>query len=204
MTKIYYLGGSPCSGKSTIAQHLAQKYNLFYFKVDDYLEKYKDMGAIRNDLICSKQKNMSSEEILMRDPALQCAEEFQFYSEVFNDIIGDLKKIHCESNIIAEGVVFCPELMKKIGIPINGYMALIPKPDFQITHYSQREWITYVLDGCSDKEKAFNNWMQRDILFAQRVEEDSKKSGYSCVINSGEKSIDELVTIVSSHFGLEG
>jgi len=36
----YYIGGSPCSGKSTIAEIAAEKYGLFYFKVDDFLEKY--------------------------------------------------------------------------------------------------------------------------------------------------------------------
>ena len=40
MKEIYYMGGSPCSGKSTAAEILAERYGLYYFKVDDYLEKY--------------------------------------------------------------------------------------------------------------------------------------------------------------------
>jgi hypothetical protein len=198
------MGGSPCSGKSTVAELLAQKYNLYYFKVDDFLEKYTDLGAARNDSICKKQKEMSPEETWMRDPVLQCAEEFQFYSEIFNDIIKDIKKIRCESNIIAEGAAFCPGLMKEIGIHVNEYMAVIPEPNFQIAHYSQREWVPFVLDGCSDKEKAFFNWMQRDILFAQRVERECKQEGYYYIVNNGEKSIEELAHAVSSRFGFEG
>lgn len=32
--EIYYIGGSPCSGKSTVAEALAQQYGLAYFKAD--------------------------------------------------------------------------------------------------------------------------------------------------------------------------
>ena len=39
MIDTYYIGGSPCRGKSTIAEILSKKYNLHYFKVDDYLDK---------------------------------------------------------------------------------------------------------------------------------------------------------------------
>lgn len=34
---IYFIGGSPCSGKSTVTEILSKKYDLYYFKVDDFL-----------------------------------------------------------------------------------------------------------------------------------------------------------------------
>ena len=52
---IYYIGGSPCSGKSTVAELLAAKYNLYYFKVDDFLDNYTQMGAAQGYDICKKQ-----------------------------------------------------------------------------------------------------------------------------------------------------
>lgn len=39
MINTYYIGGSPCSGKSTIAEILSKKYNLYNFKVDNFLER---------------------------------------------------------------------------------------------------------------------------------------------------------------------
>ena len=32
MINTYYIGGSPCSGKSTIAEIVSKKYDLYYFK----------------------------------------------------------------------------------------------------------------------------------------------------------------------------
>ena len=66
MKEIYYMGGSPCSGKSTAAEILAERYGLYYFKVDDYLEKYINDGAAAGMEICSRQSKMSPEEIWMR------------------------------------------------------------------------------------------------------------------------------------------
>lgn len=45
MKTICYIGGSPCSGKSTVAQALAERYGLTPFKVDDHLDALIDRGA---------------------------------------------------------------------------------------------------------------------------------------------------------------
>lgn len=62
--------------------------------------------------------------------------------------------------------------------------------------------VPYVLEGCSDKEKAFSNWMNRDILFAQEVQQQCNEEQYVSIINDGYIELDELVDIVVSHLGL--
>ena len=37
---LYLIGGSPCSGKSTIAAHLAERYQLIPIKLDDLVEGF--------------------------------------------------------------------------------------------------------------------------------------------------------------------
>ena len=71
-----------------------------------------------------------------------------------------------------------------------------------MSHYSQREWVPYVLQDCSDKEKAFENWMERDALFAKDVQRQCEENGYLSLVNNGEIGIDELVKMVETHFGL--
>lgn len=110
---IYYIGGSPCSGKSTIAEILSKKYDLYYYKVDDYLDKYMQLGAAKGYEICKKQTELSADQIWMRDPNLQCAEEIQWYEEVFEFIQKDIKALSCRKEIITEGTAYMPKLMKK-------------------------------------------------------------------------------------------
>lgn len=78
MMNIYYIGGSPCSGKSTIAGILSKKYDLYYFKVDDFLNEYTQTGALKGYEICKKQVELTAEQIWMR-----CDEE-NFVSHINN------------------------------------------------------------------------------------------------------------------------
>lgn len=203
MAKIYWIGGSPCSGKSTIAEIIANRYGLYYFKVDDYLEKYTNYGFLLNLEICRKQSIMNSEEIWMREAALQYKEELQFYDEIFDFILQDLETM-CEGrDIITEGTAYLPNLINERDIPRDRYLAITPTRNFQINHYIQREWIYFVLDGCSDFQKAFNNWMDRDCLFAEEVIRQCGKNRYLSLVNDGKTSIKDLVEMVSAHFSLD-
>ena len=112
MINTYYIGGSPCSGKSTVAELLSQKYDLYYFKVDDFLDKYTKMGALNGYEICQKQDSMNAEQIWMREPFLQCREELVFYEEIFEFVLEDLKQINSKNGIITEGAAYLPKLMK--------------------------------------------------------------------------------------------
>lgn len=201
MINTYYVGGSPCSGKSTIAEILSDKYNLYYFKVDDFLEKYTKMGAAKGFEICKKQDNMTAEEIWMREPLLQCKEEFMFYEEIFEFILEDLGQIKC-NGMITEGAAFLPKLMKRLNISKDRYISITPSRDFQISHYKKREWVPYVLEGCRDMEKAFSNWMERDILFAHEVQRQCKEENYISIINDGSIKLEALVNRVAAHLGL--
>ena len=198
---IYFIGGSPCSGKSTVTEILSKKYDLYYFKVDDFLDKYTKLGASKGYEICTKQETLSLEEIWMREPQLQCDEEFTFYEEIFEFVMDDLRKIDAKG-IITEGAAFVPKLMKKIGISKDRYVSITPSEDFQITHYSQREWVPYVLEGCSDKDKAFSNWMGRDVLFAEEVRRQCGQEQYMSIVNDGSIEVDKMVEMVASNFGL--
>lgn len=203
MIDTYYIGGSPCSGKSTIAEALSEKYNLHYFKVDDYLDRYMKMGASDKKEICQKVENMTPEQIWMRNPLVQCEEELLIYEEIIEFILEDLKQIDCKNGIITEGAAYLPKLVKHINIPVERYISITPSKEFQIFHYSKREWVPYVLAECSDKEKAFENWMNRDVLFAEAVQQQCKELGYVSLINNGEMTVEELVNKVVTHFGLE-
>ena len=66
---------------------------------------------------------------------------------------------------------------------------MTPTADFQTKHYQQREWVPYVLEGTSNPEQAFENWMQRDILFAQMVRKEAQKLGYPSLMTDGSRSI---------------
>ena len=146
---------------------------------------------------------MSAEQIWMREPLLQCREEFDIYREIFEFVAADLDRIEWKGGIITEGAAYLPELMKRSGVPGNRYLSITPTIEFQVAHYRKRDFVPLVLEGCSDREAAFRNWMDRDALFAQEVQRQCDKEKYVSVINDGTMGIEELADLVAVHFLLE-
>lgn len=202
ISKIYFIGGSPCSGKSTVTEHIVKHFNFTYYKIDDYLETYIRRGAYDKKPICFKQQQMSSDEIWMRSPLIQAEEEWQFYDEIFEYVMEDIQNLSKDKPIIAEGAAFKPDLMKQLGVLKENYICMIPSRDFQIEKYRQRDWIGYVIGECTDSKKAFENWMERDSLFAQKVQTNCNILGYTCLVNDGTKAIAELEATVKQHLKL--
>ena len=64
-------------------------------------------------------------------------------------------------------------------------------------HYIQREWVPYVLEGTTNPEQAFENWMQRDILFAQMVRKEAVRLGYPSLITDGSQSENQTTEEVA-------
>lgn len=170
--------------------------------MDDFLEHYIRQGALEGYPICGKILELTAEQTWMRDPQLQCEEEFQIYEEIFKYVLADLERVDCKKSVITEGAAYVPKLMKRLGIPHRRYIAVTPAKEFQISHYKKREFVPYVLEGCSDREKAFSNWMDRDILFAEEVQKQCGEEKYASIFNDGSIKIEELVNRVAIHFGL--
>lgn len=198
--RVLFIGSSLCSGKSTVAERISKEYGAYYFKVDDFLDKFISMAAEKGYPICRKSVAMTPDEIWMREPLIQCEEEFLIYDEISELVFGHLEKLVADF-IVTEGAAYTPKVMEKYRT--KEYISIIPTPDFQISHYKEREWVSYVLEGCSNRQQAFDNWMERDILFAQQVKAECEENSIPCIINDGFRTQDELFSVVKERFNLK-
>ena len=92
--------------------------------------------------------------------------------------------------MIAEGAGFTPEIMFQHIKPKN-YICLVPTEEFQINVFKKRAWSKIFLLGCKDKNAAFNNWMQRDVVFGKEVLRQAKEYGYPYILVDGAHTIEE-------------
>lgn len=194
---IYYIGGSPCSGKSTVAESLAAHYGLTYFKADDYLESFTVQGAAAGLPVCQRILRMSADETWMRSPQVQCHEEFDYYHEIAPFVQEKLAALSAP-RIIAKGAAFLPCLMPCAA----HYLAITPSRDFQISRYQRRPWVPHVLQHCTDQEQAFANWMERDALFAEEIRRQCQQLGLTHLLTDGSVLPEERLQQAASHFGL--
>ena len=185
---LYMIGGSPCSGKSTIASLLARQYQLLHIKLDDLVEEMMSQASADSQPICLLRQDRNPEE--MAD------EEWRFYEEIFPYVKSYLIK-NQNRPLLVEGAGLLPHLVKELECPASSYLCLTPTADFQKKHYIQREWVPYVLEGTTNPEQAFENWMQRDILFAQMVRKEAVLLGYPSLITDGSQSENQTAEEVA-------
>ena len=104
--------------------------------------------------------------------------------------------------LLVEGAGLLPHLVKELECQASSYLCLTPTTDFQKKHYIQREWVPYVLEGTTNPEQAFENWMQRDILFAQMVRKEAVRLGYPSLITDGSQSEKQTAEEIARIFKL--
>ena len=185
---LYMIGGSPCSGKSTIASLLARQYQLLHIKLDDLVEEMMSQASADSQPICLLRQDRNPEE--MAD------EEWRFYEEIFPYVKSYLIK-NQNRPLLVEGAGLLPHLVKELECQASSYLCLTPTADFQKKHYIQREWVPYILEGTTNPEQAFKNWMQRDILFAQMVRKEAVLLGYPSLITDGSQSENQTAEEVA-------
>ncbi|MDE7325415.1 MAG: hypothetical protein K2N63_03905 [Lachnospiraceae bacterium] len=66
----------------------------------------------------------------MREPVIQCREEFEFYEEVFGYVLAGLARRNGKNGVITEGAAYVPKLIKRLGISNNRYISITPREEF--------------------------------------------------------------------------
>lgn len=199
--KVYYIGGSPCSGKSTVAKMISKKYEFFYYKLDARLDEHMKLAAKNDKPRCKAYFGMIPEQVWMRKPEIQFDDEVYIYREIFEYALKDIAMLNVPV-VITEGAGFLPELMKQAGVGESEYICITPTRDFQIEKYSKRKWVPYVLEGCTDKQAAFENWMERDAMFAIYAAETAEKIGYKTFWTDGMCNPSYMLNMIEKAFGL--
>ncbi|ETT66154.1 hypothetical protein MHI43_19085 [Paenibacillus sp. FSL H8-0457] len=199
---VYWIGGSPCSGKSTIAEKLAKDYSCTYYQCDLFNEKHVSICHPSEHPTMSRLKDMSWNALWSRPVEQQVEEELEFYREEFGMIMDDVSALPDTSPIIVEGAALLPEKVEHLVPSPHHAIWIVPVPAFQKEHYAKREWIHEILVSCDDPGAAFRNWMDRDIGFARYVAKDALDRGFKVMFVDGSRSVRENYEEVRRHFML--
>ena len=207
LSTIYWIGGAPCSGKSTIAENLAFKYGFSLFKSDDHMYAHmrlaRQAGAQKQPVM-AKLAGLSWNEIWTRPVEIQVQDELAFYHEEFDLLLDELALYPQGQPILAEGNAWLPELIGRLALPPGRIVYVVPTTDFQVTNYSQREFIKDILSQCTAPQLALENWMERDARFGELVSQQARQSGQPIILVDGRLSIEENAALVEKALNLAG
>lgn len=199
---IYWLGGSPCSGKSTIAELLAERYNLRYFNCDAAFQRHIQASDPAVQPTLYRLRAMSSDAIWLAPVAEQVARVIAIYREEFPLLLDDLATLPSDRPILAEGAALMPELVVQRSDWTKRSAWVVPTSTFQQTQYAQRPWVADLLNECRDPTQAFANWMARDMAFAEYVATTASAQGLPLLHVDGTTTIAENAAWVATQFDL--
>lgn len=197
------MGGSPCSGKSSITDLLAARYALHAYHCDDhYTEHLRRADPVRHPEL-HKVPAMTWNEIWGRTIEKAVLDEFEFYRQEFGMILEDLLAMPPSRPIIAEGASLIPECVVPLLSNARHAAWVVPTAEFQLHHYSRRSWVQGILDQCDNPQAAFATWQGRDIEFGNIVEREARALGLLVIRVDGSRTIEEIAEQLAGHFGLE-
>lgn len=212
LERSFWIGGSPCAGKSTVAQGLAQANGLELYSVDEGFDAHvagltrERQPALTHWLGLSWQERWSRPVDELVREAIAC------YGEHFDLIAADVTGVPRgpaqrgpaqRGPILVEGTALLPERVAALGVSPQLAVWLVPTEAFQRAHYATRPWVNAIVGECADPELAFDNWMARDAAFARWVSAEAGRLGFGCLIVDGVRSLDEMSAWIAGRFGLE-
>ncbi len=195
-SQIYWIGGSPCSGKSSVAEALSLRRHLRWIKTDDYLFDHMRQADPVAQPVMHRQAGLSWNEMWMAPVERQVRDEFEFYREEFPMLLRELAVQPGDLPLIVEGAALLPELLHGLGIGPGKIVYMVPTRQFQTEQYARRSWIEEILNQCDQPEVAFHNWMERDALFGEMVATTAEGLGLPVIQVDGGRSLEATIALV--------
>jgi dephospho-CoA kinase len=193
---VVWIGGSPCSGKSTVARTIAASRNVPLYGCDDAFERHAAMIEPAAGPTLKKVTAMSVADRLAQPIGIQIDDVFRLYREEFPLIVQDITETG--GPMIVEGAAVLPELLAANEVPPHRAVWIVPTVDFQRFHYRRRPWARDLLAAVADPEQAFERWMQRDAAFATIIARQAHDLGYHVMTVDGVVTAADVATSVDA------
>jgi len=196
----YWLGGSPCAGKSSVAELLAVRHGLTHFKCDDHFDRHLAEGTARGFLWSTRVRSADAEAVFLRSPEENLRLAWELYREHAGLICEETGSL--PGPLLVEGAQLQPAELIAHGVRPDQVFYLIPTEEFQRKHYAQRTWAPERVAGTSNPVLALENWMQRDAAYARRIAEEAARFGCPFLWIDGRLGLEAVAARVARHWNL--
>lgn len=198
--QIYWIGGSACAGKSTLAKMYADKYGLALYACDEHFNEHMQQISPEEQPAMHRVSRLKMNEVFYtREVDEQLNTYLDCFKEDFAFVLRDLARMG-EKAVVVEGNQLLPSLVAPLLERNHKAIWIVPTEQFQWEHYSRREWIHDLLQETDNPEAAFRNWMRRDALFAGRVKEEAGGRELKVLEVDGSLSLEQNFAMLEKYF----
>lgn len=200
---VYWIGGSPCSGKSSIAERLVVEHGMRAFHCDDHFDEHIAAAHPRRQPHLHSLRNLSWDALFMQPVPVQVSVEIAIYREEFELILRDLGQLRGTKPVVVEGAALLPDLLMPFLPGPSHAIFFIPSGEFQRTTYAHRPWRQDILAQCRDPDQAWENWMARDELLGAYVAAKARAASLAVLPVDGSQSVKDYTRAAAIHFDLK-
>ena len=204
LSTVLWLGGSPCSGKSSVTGHLAARGGVRIYHVDEAFGDYVRRITPDRHPITTKWTTTPWNDLWMQPADVLLAEAISCYSEQFELILEDLVALPDGDPVLAEGTALLPALVAPLSERSGQALWMVPTEMFQRVMYPRRgAWVQDILAACADPEAALKAWMDRDVAFSRWVAAEASALGLPVAWVDGSQDIPAMTHLVADRLGLD-
>jgi cytidylate kinase len=202
LKSVYWVGGTACGGKTTMAKELSQKYNMYHYNADEMFDQYREL-CNKEDQPALNLKFDSADKYFNRpiDEYLQYLNKLN--NEMFGMMVVDLLKLSVDKQIIVEGH-YPPDLMNSI-TTYNKVAFLYAEEDIIRKDYLNRDdkkdMLKYI-KTTSNSDNIINHVLDVVIEGSKEQIEVGKRCELKFFKRDSNSTVAGTISALESHFGL--
>jgi hypothetical protein len=206
---VLWIGGGTDTGKTSIAQAIADRYDLHVYHYDrnesSHIEWLINAGSAYFQKLVTKNAEGRwelrdvDEYWVLRSPDVMAQETITSWKERFPLVVEDLQAMPKEPMIVAEGPGLFPECVYRVLRSPRQAIWLIPTEPFKRALVEKRGK-PGVRAQTRDPRRATENLIARDMLMARLVREEARERGLRLCEVDGSQSLEEMIAVVEHHF----
>jgi hypothetical protein len=172
---VLWIGGPPCSGKTSIARSLAAKHDLRVYRSDAQTWKHHDAAVARGFPAAARWEEMTADEHWLGELEAMVELSVAVNEERCRLMVEDVEALPAAPLIVAEGTPLFPSLVGELLADRDHGVWLLPTPAFQRARLEERPRTTF--EGASDPIRALENRIQRELRVGELIEEEANGRG---------------------------
>lgn len=207
LSRVLWIGGSPCSGKSTISHTIARIYVFLDYHADAWESNHFNRRVAAGDAEAEAFLKMSmNQRWIERSVETLTQEVIESWTRRFSLVIEDLLALPRDTFIVADGNFFPACVAPYLSSP-NQAIWLVPTDTF--CHQGRRaRWAEQavrqkrhgVYNEGSDPEKRQSNIIARDCQLARYVKQQAEALSLTVHEVDGSRSREAMTELVERHF----
>lgn len=138
LVQMLWMGGSPCSGKTSTATNLAEAYGLRVIHMDEAFEAHRQHITQNEHPMLHKWTTNSWNDLWMQPIKVLLEEAIKCYREQFALIAETLRSKEVEGQVLIEGTSLLPAIVAPLLPTTLQGIWMVPTKQFQWEQYRKR------------------------------------------------------------------